>query len=162
MSINQIGRLGVTALARFNDGHIDYQSKLKFLFKYLIVMLAAGTSVGLPCILFAEKIIGVFTNEYVDASSVLRILGFYPILFGPYLVFLQQLICSRKQKTYFLLIAISGLTSAALSVLLIPRYGAIGAAYSVILSISFALILFSIAVTKTFVCVTSYPPNRTN
>ncbi len=143
--LNQVGRIGAEATARHTRPEKTAAERLRFLVKYALLMFVMGALIGMPCILFAEQILRVFRPEYASAAGTLRILGYYPLAYGPFLALLQYIISSRLQKTYFSLIAIVGLVSAGLSFWLIPSMLSVGAAISVIASLCLSLILFAAA-----------------
>lgn len=144
--LNQIGRIGAEAMARYTRPDKGISERLRFLTKYTVLMTVMGFLIGLPCLLFPGHILRVFKPEYADAATTLRLFGIYPILYGPYLALLQYVISSRMQRTYFTLITIVGILSIGLSLWLIPQMQGMGAAISVIASLATALALFAAAV----------------
>jgi O-antigen/teichoic acid export membrane protein len=144
--LSQAGRIGAEATARHTVPETNASARLRFLVKYAGLMTAIGLMVGLPCILLPEYILMVFRPEYANAADTLRLFGFYPLMYGPYLVLLQYVISSRMQRTYFMLITTAGIISIGLSFWLIPQMHSKGAAISVNISLAVALTLFVAAV----------------
>lgn len=142
----QCSRLGSERMSRYTRPDSSFANCLNFLLKYVCLMLALGAGLAIPCVAFPEIILKVFGAEYLEAVSCLRILGFYPLLFGPYLVLLQYVIACRLHRTFFALNAIVGLFSVGLSFWFVPSMQALGAAWAVVVSLTLGLAVFSLAV----------------
>lgn len=140
--ISQVGRIGSEATARFTRPEGSTSQRLRFFVRYVSLMTIIGVLIGMPCILFPELILKIYRPEYSIASETLQILGFYPVVFGPYMAGLQYLISSRMQKTYLAMSVFVGLISVGLNVWLIPLLQSEGAALSVVISGAIASILF--------------------
>ena len=142
----QAGRIGAEATARYTRPEKSSTDRKYFLFKYITFMTIIGFLLGLPCFLFPQYLLMLFSSEYANAKETLRLFSFYPLLFGPYLAILQYIIAARMQKTYFTLITIVGFVSIGLSFYLIPQLQSKGAVISVIVSLAIALIFFITAI----------------
>jgi O-antigen/teichoic acid export membrane protein len=141
--LNQVGRIGFASTARHTAPDRTAAERLRFLTKYVLLMAGMGALIGLPCVLFSKGILLLFFRpEYVTAAGTLRLLGFYPVLYGIYLPMLQYVISARLQKTYFVVLTITGLLAAILCLWLIPLYQSEGAALSLVISVCAALVLF--------------------
>ena len=142
----QAGRIGAEATARQTVPGGEAIERRRFLRKYVALMGALGLLLGLPCILLPEQILKTFLPEYANASQMLRLLGLYPLLYGPYLAVLQYVVSMRMQRTYFTLITVAGFVSMGLNFWLVPQMQGIGSAISAIGSLALALFLFTTAV----------------
>lgn len=90
---------------------------------------------GLPCIvgtsLLANEIISIAAGpEYKEASTVLIVLmaGYIPCLFGGSLIGNIILLPAKREKPFMLACCISAIINIITNLLLIPRYGSVGAA----------------------------------
>lgn len=147
LMLTQVGRIGFEATARHTRPDKTPGERLRFLVKYVALMAVLGFLTGLPCILCSERILTVFQPEYATAAGTLRILGLYPLLYGPYLAVLQYVISSRLQRTYFTVITVVSFLSIGICFWLIPGMQSAGAAMSVVISLGLGLVLFLAAVT---------------
>jgi len=140
---SQIGRIGSEATARYTRTDTPASKRMWFYIRYNSVMAGLGLMIGLPCVLFPEVIIKIYSPEYANAAETLRILGFYPIFFGPYMAALQYFISCRLQKSYVASILFVGAISLGLNLWLIPLKQSEGAALSVVISAAITAIVFS-------------------
>ena len=145
--LHQVIRIGRVLIAGHTKPEIHPAKHIRFLVRYIALMFGAGALLGLPCILFSEIIVTTFFKpEYTSASGVLRILGFYPMLYGPYLVALQYIISVRMQKMYFVLSLIMAAVSIGLCFWLIPLYQSVGAAIALIISLGVSCFLYLVVI----------------
>ena len=134
--LNQVGRIGFASTARHTAPDRTAAERLRFLTKYVLLMAGMGALIGLPCVLFSKEILLLFFRpEYVTAAGTLRILGFYPMFYGVYLVMLQYVISSRLQKSYFVVSVLVGILSAVLCGWLIPGLEGDGAALALLITV---------------------------
>ncbi len=99
---------------------------LHYIFLITIPICIGGT-------LLADKIMVFFFSEtFIQSSALLKIQIWLLIPYGMALVFASFLIASHHQKVDLRVNIISSLVLIALCLILIPRYGAVGAAISVV------------------------------
>ncbi len=138
----QLGRIGTEATARHTQLKTEVLAQKRFFIKYVTLMAVIGLIIGAPAMLFPKLILSVFSNEYQSAADTLRILGLYPLFFGPYLAGLQYLISIRKQYTYLSITAILGVFSIIINLILVPQMQSQGAAIAVVTSQALAALIF--------------------
>ena len=148
--LNQVGRVGLEATARHTLPGKTVNQRKYFVVKYALFMALMGLVIGSPCFLFPRAIFHIFRSEYSDAASTLKILGFYPLFYGPYLVVLQYVVSCRMQKIYFGLMVLASAISIGLNVLFIPKLQGIGAAISLVVSLAVSLVLFALVIRRHF------------
>lgn len=131
----QVSRVGNPLMAEVTKENATSQRRKSFFIKYVSLMFAIAAPIGLPMILFPEIILSLIYNpEYVTAAPVMRILGVYVILYSTGLAASQYIVSCRMDKLYLISVIIGSITSVALCYMLIPRYFAIGAALSLLIS----------------------------
>eukprot|EP01132_Coremiostelium_polycephalum_P000214 gene214-282_t len=113
---------------------------IKHLAKNSLVILGG---LGIMFCFFAERIIVLLAGQpLLEASSVLKICAFWPILiFLIKLLGIGVLIPLQAGKKYTLSILLTGFITVGLHIILVPRYQADGAAFSIVLSDFVAVML---------------------
>lgn len=102
------------------------RKSLQYIFMITIPICVGGMIVA------PKIIILFFSEEFAASATIFRILVWLLIPYGMALVFASFLIASNHQKIDLRINIISSLTLILLCVILIPRYGAMGAAISVV------------------------------
>jgi O-antigen/teichoic acid export membrane protein len=149
MFLEQLSRIGRPAIARNTLPEIDYKRQIWFLTKYLSVMLAAALPASFVMIAFPGHIVRLlFKPEYASSAHLLPIFGFSLMVEAVSYVVSQYVLSTRMNGMYLLANVVTGLVSVGLCLLLIPRFGGSGAAWSVFLSIVCIVIFYSMATTK--------------
>lgn len=146
--ISQAARLGKPYMAKMAINDHSFSERVHFLLRYGALAILAGSIIGLPAILFPGAILRIFRPEYASVEGALRILGVYVILLGIGQVAAQYLIAVRKERTYGLVVMITGVLSIALYSVCIPRWSAEGAALAVVLAHGTAITLYIVAVIR--------------
>lgn len=131
--------------------HKDYQEARKVIaqsLRFVLILIVPGvlfissTSKSLLEFLYSKK--------YLEAAPVLSVfvlgVGFLFIFF----IFTSILNGAKKEKISMTLALVGLLTGFILNLILIPKFGLFGAAYSTIISAAFVLILATIAILKEF------------
>lgn len=109
-------------------------------------MLLLGVGFGLLASVLASRLILVlYGPAYAESAGVLRVLALWGAFVCPNAVLAHSYYASNRAKVVTLQTAIALLVNVALNLLLIPRYGAYGAAYSVVAAEAsgFALLLLA-------------------
>jgi len=109
-------------------------------------MLAAAVPGVVIVAMFAEPVIGTLYGEaYARSVPVLRIV-IWAFVFNFLNPFVSHILFARGEQTSSLRVgAVTSVVSLILSFVLIPRFGAIGAAYTVVASSALACCLFCAA-----------------
>jgi O-antigen/teichoic acid export membrane protein len=101
----------------------------------LVVVLAVLTPIGLACILLATPIIHVLFGEQFDASiTPLRLLGTVVIAYGINVLTTTILAANDKPRLMHRVLLLTVFQNIGMNLLLIPPYGATGAAISAAVS----------------------------
>ncbi len=114
---------------------------LKVAKKYSVLIFLAGAIISAGFYTFSEFIIiTAFSAEYKMAIDIMKIL-----MLTSFIVYLNtslspQLIAIKKEKSMMYAMGIGAVISVVLNIVLIPRYGAIGAAWVTVLS-EFSLLI---------------------
>jgi O-antigen/teichoic acid export membrane protein len=112
-------------------------------FKKLIEIYIAGF--GMICIigiLFMDDVIGIMVpTTYQSSANIARLVLFGYLVNGYYYLAVNPLLFFDKTSWLPWITGVSALTGVGLNLLLIPRYGAIGAAWSFVGSMLLTLIL---------------------
>lgn len=104
-----------------------------FCFKSLHYIFLITMPICIGGVLLADKIIVLFfSNEFITSAQLLKIQIWLLIPYGMALVFASFLIASHHQRIDLRINVVSSLFLIALCFVLIPRYGAMGAAISVV------------------------------
>lgn len=144
--IMQISRIGQPILARkLQLAKAGRAELFLFVIKYLVVMVLTILPISVPMIVFPDFIIStLFSQEYFQSVTPLRLIGLYLIILSGGIVFSQYIIISRKDKLYMFTVLLAGISSMIIAWLIIPKYQATGAAISLVVSHGFAIILYGI------------------
>lgn len=113
-------------------GKADLSNKVsRTLFRIIATVVGLSAIGALLLSIFAERLLGMISPEYHNAVTVLRILSL-SVVFKALNAQLTAMINSRGRFSLITVIAIINLTiNIALNLLMIPKYGIIGAAIAV-------------------------------
>jgi O-antigen/teichoic acid export membrane protein len=101
----------------------------------LVVMLALLTPVGVACVLMADPIIEVLYGAQFDASiTPLRLLGAVVIAFGVNTLTSSTLAANDRPRLMHSILLVTVAQNLVMNLLLIPPYGATGAALTAAVS----------------------------
>lgn len=149
LCLQQIGRVGNPATARIAQHQNDVRARIRFLARYICIMLLVASPISLAAIAFPRTLLAIlFTPEYSAAGGALRVLGFYVLVYAVGLVASQYVVSVRMERTYLLGVLIGGIASIALSIAMIPRFGPVGSAYAVLVSDSLSILIYYMAVAR--------------
>ncbi len=124
----------------------NYEKALNLISKNIIFVLITGV----PCVLyfyyFSEPIINIFVGEaYKESVLIMKLVVIYPILTGLWDIFQNQVMIPLGKEKQAVIITLIGIAvNGILNIPLIFRYGAAGAATSLICSEVIILILYLI------------------
>jgi len=93
---------------------------------------AYGVAVAVAVVFGADRIVSILGKGYADSAEALRALAILPLCYGLRVLLGFGLAGTGKQFSRMLVQGAAALLSALLCLLLIPRYGAIGAAMATI------------------------------
>lgn len=147
--VGQIGRVGNPATARVTRPENNGCKRKLFLLKYSCVIAVTALPVVIPSVFFPAWIMrNFFRPEYASSAAVLRVLGFYLMVFSLGFVASQYVVSARMEKTYFSSVVLGGCLSLILCVILIPRLSGLGAALSLLIAHSASIALYFVAIIK--------------
>jgi O-antigen/teichoic acid export membrane protein len=128
-----ISRLYVDARETFHQ--LSQQS-----IKYILIMVVPA---ALCISMFADELVlFLFDGQYADSASILRVIAWLliPQFLNP---FLSRVLYARGQQRRSLIVSLVGLTVfVAVAFVLIPQYGALGTAWTAVLSSYAALVCY--------------------
>jgi O-antigen/teichoic acid export membrane protein len=108
--------------------------------KYILIMVVPA---ALCISIFAEQLVlFLFDGQYADSASILRVIAWLliPQFLNP---FLSRVLYARGQQRRSLIVSLVGLTVfVAVAFVLIPQYGALGTAWTAVLSSYAALVCY--------------------
>ncbi len=147
MLLNQVARVGNPMTARVTRGDVHRRERVRFLGKYVFVMVLTALPISLAAVCFPGLIMRtLFRPEYASAATTLRIMGLFMLIYSVGLVASQFAVSARLEKTYLASIVVGGVLGVAACVLLIPSMGANGAAVALVISSSAAIALCWVAI----------------
>jgi O-antigen/teichoic acid export membrane protein len=106
----------------------EMQKLQRHIFKSTRILFYTSFPVTLACIFIPEYLLGIFGDEFKTATltlSVLAIGNFINSITGSIGILLQM---TRRQKRYNQIILVAASITIILNIILIPRYGILGAA----------------------------------
>lgn len=112
--------------------------------RYLSVIVGAFMfAVSLLCFLYAERIVLVMLGkEFYDAVILLKIMAFLPFIIALSNIFgIQTMLNFGKKKEFTLIIVSAAILGLSFCFLLIPRFGAVGAAISMLVTELFVTVV---------------------
>lgn len=131
--LEQISRIGRPEAARCTRPGTPWAVRIRFLTQYLGVMVATVAPLAAAMLLAPEVILRLlFRPEYAAAAPTLRILGGYLVLYSIGLAASQYVISEGLDRSYIVSVGAGGLLSIVLCALLIPPWGAEGAAWTLV------------------------------
>jgi O-antigen/teichoic acid export membrane protein len=133
--LTQVARIGNPVTAHLTAGAATNSQRIRFLMKYVGLMVAITIPVSMPAIIAPKFILETFFRpEYVSAAPVLRIMGIYVFIVAVDLVATQYVLSARMEKSYLLIVLSGNFASILLCLILIPSGGAVGAAWALLIS----------------------------
>jgi len=132
--LKNIARIGRPILARYTVPlAVNPQAAVRFLAIYIAVAMLAVGMIALPAIAIPKLILQtLFTAEYTSGFWVLRLFGVF-LLFQVFDTILgQYVILVRMDIVFFATSVAAGLVGLICSIILIPPYGSVGAALSLL------------------------------
>lgn len=147
MLLNQVARVGNPMTAQVTKGGVQRREKIRFLGKYVSVMVLTAFPIALVAICFPKLVMGtLFRPEYMSAASTLRIMGLFMLIYSVGLVASQFAVSTRLEKTYLASIVVGGVLGVVACIVLIPAMGANGAAIALVVSTFAAVTLCWVAI----------------
>ncbi len=126
----------------------DYKSKMR---KLILLMLTIAGILGLGIYLFAyELVFYSFGEDYLSSVSIMRIHIWTLLLTFTAAVLSRWLIVEKLTRFSILRHSIGVVINIILNFLLIPKFGGEGAAYASIVSLLFAVVIFTVFDKRTF------------
>lgn len=145
--LHQVARIGKPTTARITREGTDRNTRRRFLLKYSAVMLVTASPIALSAMLWPDVILkALFRPEYAPAAGVLRVLGIYIALISLGLVASQYVIAARMVRVYFASVVIGSVLSVLFCLVLIPKFGAMGAAVSLLITRGISIGLYWVIV----------------
>jgi O-antigen/teichoic acid export membrane protein len=103
--------------------------------RYAAAMFAITAATVFPLLIATREWLGLcFAPEYQAAAWPLRILCVWLLLYGPALVVNQFLLGLRLNRAYLAVAVTGGVIAILLGWVLVPRYGAVGVAVTLLVS----------------------------
>lgn len=131
---NQILRLATPSISKVVDNK-NSSLILKSFIKNCLLSFGFTLVVLLPAFLLAPWFIQNFVSEdFLSAVPIFNALCVWVLLFGVALIVNQFLLSFHMQKAYFYTTVLFGLLSIFLAYKLIGKYGAVGAAFSLLIA----------------------------
>lgn len=141
----QISRIGNPRMAEVCKKDYSESSRMMFIKKYLIVVVAAVIPFSLLFILFPNFMVELFFSKEYDMLKFLLPIFAIDLIFNSVgVVFTQFLISLRRDSIYFTIYVLSSILAIIIAILVIPKYGVIGAAIAYCLSDTLSCIAFLI------------------
>jgi O-antigen/teichoic acid export membrane protein len=128
----------------YQQNKIDFKNFCTNNIRYLLIgSLPTVVVIGA----FGEKIlIAIYGSELSEATHVFQILMLTLIPFGPAMILANALTAGDLQKLDMATISASMLFNVVANLVLIPRYGYLGAGYATLISVIFKLLLLMVFV----------------
>ncbi len=152
MVIHSIAAICVVFFPRlsavFKSGDVKHFNYLVNSGIKIMLVFAIPSFAGL-LLLSKDIVVVLFGNTFIPASPILQILAFMiPIVVCNTLLGGQVLITTGNEKKYVIAVVITSIVNITLNSLLIPRYGAPGAASASLISETTVLILYLFFIRK--------------
>lgn len=127
---------------------VDYRIKMR---KLILLMLAIASMLGLGIYFFAYEIVFYsFGEDYISAVSIMRIHIWTLLLTFTAAVLSRWLIVEKLTRFSILRHSLGVTINVVLNYILIPKFGGEGAAYASIVSLLFAVVIFTVFDKRTF------------
>jgi len=147
--LEQISRIGRPAVARYTRPDVAWNARVRFLAKYLAVMVLTVAPLGAAMILAPNVILKlIFKPEYASAAPTMKILGGYIVLYSIGLVASQYVISAGMDRTYMISVSLGCAVSAVLCAVLIPAWGSEGAAWALLCAHGLPIACYWLAVVR--------------
>lgn len=141
--LTQVGRVGNPKMANITKIETSKTRKIRFLFWYSAVMFFSALLVCIPVLLFPELILKtLFRPEYVSETGTLRVFGVYMLVLSLTFIGSQYVVSAGLEKIYFASVAVGGVLSPVLCVVLIPYWAGFGAALSLLIAHSVSMAFY--------------------
>lgn len=142
---DQILRVASPMLAQVTIPGRSVAAKRRAVFKSLAVMSIPAMLSTIPMILFPHVTVSLLLKpEYAEAATILPVLGTYQLVLAFGVVTARYVQCARYDRLYFLGVSFGAASSVILGVILISKYGAIGAAWTLLLAHGSSIFIYSI------------------
>ena len=142
----QIARACGPTIARVTASGADIRQTRKTIIKYAVLMSVVVTPVALPMFLCPGLIASCFFRpEYAAIADSLPVFAGYLILLSQGQVYALYLQNARHELLYFLGVAFGSVICVAMGVLVIPQWGAYGAAWTMTISHGSTMIVYGAA-----------------
>lgn len=142
--LTQIARVGNPMMAEAGKNDCSKESRIKFVKKYILIMLIGSIPFALPLIFCSGIITDLcFVDEYYEIRSYLPLFGFYTLVMSVGTVFEQFLISMRKDKTYFTIYVGCSILTVIMAFALIPLYHTLGGIIAFIIPNIIARVLYA-------------------
>ncbi|HRI21264.1 MAG TPA: oligosaccharide flippase family protein [Panacibacter sp.] len=144
---SQLLRLSSPSIAKFTENaNGNGAETIKKLYSFCGLTLVLSLGVVVPTYFVTPYIIKTFIGgQYLSSLPVLNVLYVWSLLFGVAIIINQFLIGLRLQRFFFISTAVFGLLSLLLANIFTEKYGAIGAALSLLLS-HFCSVIFQFVI----------------
>lgn len=112
----------------------DKQDRIKIMSKFSLLSYMFGSIIAVGLFTFADGIVIIFGNKYLDVLPVIRIVMITVLIMYMNINFSSPLIAWKMESKVLYSIIAGGVTNIIANIILIPKYGAIGAGIGTILS----------------------------
>jgi polysaccharide transporter, PST family len=130
-----VSRMGRPAMARLVRPNTTAKQRIRFLAIYSTVMVCVAIPMVLVMTLLPGWVFRILVKpEYASGARAMPILGLYLLLSSFEVVATQYVLNARLEKAYFGSVFAGAAVSIGASILLIPKFGCTGAAWSLVLA----------------------------
>jgi O-antigen/teichoic acid export membrane protein len=145
----QAARLAIPRLARVSCGGTTAPQFLVSLRKEALQLLLLTCPFALPALIVPEAVLGIlFPGRDLDGVALLRCMALYSLLVSVGIMPGQVLVFLGQRRTYFTCVIAGVLLAVLTCTVLIPPWGALGGAISLLISHGFSILLYWIAVLR--------------
>lgn len=143
LALLQISRLGRPRMAAIAEESYSPRQRMAFILRYFSVLFAVTLVFALPALLCPDLVLRVlYGSAYVGAAESLRVLGIYLLVNAAGLVASQYVISRHIHRLYFMSVVVGGVLAVVACYLLIPPWGATGAAWALLLSHGVSMLIY--------------------
>jgi O-antigen/teichoic acid export membrane protein len=141
----QVARVGNPVLARVNSPGVPAAKKRKVVYYYLFLMLICSLIFTMPGLLMPKWIISsLYKPEFMESSILLPVFSVYCIVFSLGCVFAQFVQTARRDRIYMMAIITGTVVSLIFCVLIIPLWGAFGAALALLIGHGSTILIYGL------------------
>ena len=142
----QVSRLGRPRMAAVVGDGVASEHRRAFVARYLAALLGLSLVFAVPAFLFPKLILTtLFGAAYADGAGALRVLSVYLVVHAAGIVAAQYVISRRNDRLYFVFVLLGCVLASIACSFLIPRWGATGAAWALLMSHGVAMALYCTA-----------------